>query len=152
MSKPGVERPEPLPIPVLHANDKCRLAKMVAQPAGDNTDDAGVPAGAVDDGNRTAIVDFRRPRQSGLLDRRLDGAALGVVNVEFRGDTARLNRIVGAEQTRAGIGTADAATGIDARSQHESRKIGAGALLRPGNIGQCRKPEVGSPRHHFETL
>ena len=59
---------------------------------------------------------------------RFDLPPLGVEHVEMHGERARLARIVGRQQPRAEIGFADAAAGIDARTQDEAGVIGVELL------------------------
>ena len=55
----------------------------------------------------------------------------------MRGERARLERIVGREQPRAEIGLADAAAGIDARTENEADMIGVEPLADLRGIAQA---------------
>ena len=130
-----------------------RPVVALLQAAGDDADDAGMPALAAREHERA----LRRPLsfdlgdggvEHGLLDR----APLGVEGVEPARQGGGLGRVVGRQQADAEIGRADAAAGIDARPEHEAGVIGAGRLLEPGHVRQGGQPEIAAPRHHLQAL
>ena len=151
-----------------------RAARSLAQPA-IHADDEGRPAVAFDEAARddadhpdmpTFALDHERRRQSlavgtvEALDARdrlvqhlaLDGAALGIELVQPQRQRADLFRIVAGQQPCAEIGLSDAASGIDARAQHEAKMIGARRLAQARHVGQRGQADVASVGHHPQAL
>ena len=81
----------------------------------------------------------------------LDGAPLGVEFVEPDRERTDLVRIVARQQTRAKIGLADAAAGIDPRAQQESEMIGFRRFLQARDVGERRQPGIAALRHDLKA-
>ena len=130
-----------------------RALIAVLQPAGDDADDAGMPA-------------FRRQHQymriaRGLFLRQrnclgqhvgLQRAALFVQRVELARQFQRQRRIVGREQPRAEIGASDAAAGIHARPQQEAAMESLQPLVHPRHVAQHLEADIAALAHHLQPL
>src|SRR3954467_3153946 len=63
-----------------------------------------------------------------------DDSALAVETVELGRDPRRLDAVALEQKPNAEIGAADAAAGIDARSQHEAEMPGLRRAVEPGHV------------------
>ncbi len=70
----------------------------------------------------------------------------------MQGQVVGLGRIVGGQQARAQVGAADAAAGVDPRSQQEAGVERRGRPLALGHLGQGLQPWIGPGRHHLQPL
>ena len=155
-SKPETERPEPVPMPLaLKAMAKAGRRACSLSRERDQADDAGVPfvAGGDDDGRPVADGEFviglgARLGQHLLLHR----LALLVQPVERLGDAAGLDRIVGRQQPAAERGIADAAAGIDARTDQEAEMEGVDRLADARAARQRGKAGILLPADRQQPL
>src|SRR5205085_7921171 len=111
---PGDRAARSPPDPLVERDDAGRAVVALLEAAGDDADDAGMPAlaGGEDQGRRAVPALDLGDR--GVEDARLDLAALGVVGVELARQPRRLERILGREQARAEVAAPDTAAGVDA--------------------------------------
>ena len=134
--------------PVGERDDAGRPVVALLEPAGDDADDAGMPALARgEDQRRRIAAPLSTARSPAASDARLDLAALAVVAVEPLRQRRAPRRIVGRQQPRAEIGGADPAAGIDPRPQDEAEMIGVErARSMPGHVGERREAGIAAPR------
>ena len=84
--------------------------------------------------------------------RHLHGAPLAVEAVELGGDAPGLDRIVGAQQQRAEIGAADAAAGVDARTEQEAQVKRLGRTRQPRHVHQRGQADVVAAAQRQQSL
>ena len=108
-----------------------RPTRVFLQPGGDQPDDAGMPfvAGCHDDCRPGAAGQLRIGFGAGLGEHGLlHGLAFAIQPVQRFGDCLRLDRIVARKQPAAERRVADAAAGIDARTEQKAEMKGADRL------------------------
>ena len=123
--------------------------------AGDETDDALVPLGRAQNQHRQFGIGvdhhagFDHGRiEHGLLDR----LALAIELVEQRRDLAGFQNVRGRQQPGAERRVADAATGVDARSQNEAERVGRRRRVQRGHVEQGAHAEVAPLAHDLQSL
>ena len=82
----------------------------------------------------------------------LDRLALAVEPVEFGGDSRRLDRIVLEQKPHAEIGAADAAAGIDARTEQKAEMPRLGRTGEPRHIHQADMAGALAPAQRDQAL
>src|SRR6185369_17934533 len=135
----------------VEGDDAGRPLIVLAQPARDDADHAGMPALARNQYHGASRL-RRDMRVRRLQHRRLDRLALAVETVEVDGNGARLVRIVGRQQARAEIGGTDAAARVDPRPEYEAEMISTAALLQLRDVGERDEPGLAPLRHDLEPL
>jgi hypothetical protein len=151
-STPLIDRPEPLPVP--SASSAMTIAgrpNFSFRRAGDDADDAGMPAATGDDQQAVAFALFC-PLFGRLLDQHLDRPALLVQPVELGGDRARFLGVAAGQQPNTEVGLADPAARIDARAERKAEIAAGWRLHQPRRLGERDEPEVLAARHHFQPL
>ena len=93
-----------------------------------------MPAGAGGPDQRAVDAAGRRLGLGGGADRGLDVAALGVEGVEAGGKGGRLVRVVGREESGAEVGRADAAAGVDPRTEDEAERVSRWRTIRDSRL------------------
>ena len=84
--------------------------------------------------------------------RLLDDAALAVETVELGRDPRGLDAVAFEQKPHAEIGAADAAAGIDARSQHEAEMPGLRRAVEPRHVHQRGVADMVAPPHRDQPL
>ena len=100
------------------ADDDRGATEPFLEAAGDDADDARVPAGPADDDDAAVGRDHRIRLD---LDAALYPAACFVERVELGGERVRLVGIAGGEQAHAEVGFADAPARVDPRAEREAQ-------------------------------
>ena len=139
----------------LQRNRKGGTRKLLLQPRGNQTDDAGMPAlGGGHDHSALVFEPERRQRLGfGLrLRRLLDDAALAVEPVEFGRDPRGLRDVAFQQQPHAEIGAPDPAARIDARPQHEAEMPGFGRAVQPRHVHQRGMADMVAAAHRDQPL
>ena len=146
-STPEIERPEPLPMPVLvERDDDRRAAELLLEPAGDDADHAR------DASPRAAtIATARLP----CAPRSASAASLTAASIARRSSlsrsssaaiAARLVRILGGQQAHAEIGLADPAAGVDPRAEREAEIAAVRRAVEPRRVEQRGEADVAARR------
>ena len=132
-----------------------RPVEALLQPRRDKPDDSRMPIrrGRDDDRRVGSTVEHPQRLRLGLGDRGLlDLLALAVEPVELRRDAVRLHGVVAEQQARAERRVADAAAGVDARSDEEAEVPALGRLGEAGGIEERGEAEAPALAHDGEAL
>ena len=138
----------------LQRNRKGRTAIALLQTRRHQPDDAGMPTFRCSDDNGTFLFQSERCECLGFglsKCRLLDLLAFTIEPVEFGGNACRFARIFLEKKAHAEIGSADAATGIDARAQQKSemprfrRAAEARHIHKRGCAQMLAAPECNEP-------
>src|SRR5262249_39872439 len=159
-STPVIERPEPVPMPpgssaMAKAGRPNRSFNRAAtrpttprcQPSAAGTTAAPLPStprAATERGHGLGLG----LRQGGELDR----LAFAVESIEFGREPRAFGRIVLHEQIDPEGRPADAASGIDARSQEEAEMPRLGRAAEPRDIHQGGEPDIVAPAQRQQSL
>ncbi len=110
-----------------------------------------MPAGTGDHRNCPIIL---RGKQSFrlFLHQRFDGAAFFVKLFEFGCDLRRFQRVLRRQQAHAQIRLADAPTGIDARSQRETKVVAQRCASQATGVDEGGQADIAPLCHHLESL
>ncbi len=130
-------------------------SEPLLQSRGDEADDARVPAigGGHDDG--ALLLDTERGHGLGLGLRQggeFDRLTFAVESIELGREARAFGRIVLHEQIHPEGCSADAASGIDARSQEEAEMPRLGRAAEPGDIHQGGEPGIVAAAQRQQTL
>ena len=155
-SAPATERAEPTRLPSPFGGEReGRPVEALLQPRRDKPDDARMPIrrGRDDDRRVGSTVEHPQRLRLGLGDRGLlDLLALAVEPVELRRDAVRFHGVVAEQQARAERRVADAAAGVDARSDEEAEVPALGRLSEAGGIEERGEAEAPALAHDREAL
>ncbi len=139
----------------IQREDARGTAEPLHQAAGDDADDAWMPAFAGDDDQRRAAVArrlFGYPRQRVLQNRALDPLAVAIELIEFARQRRGLGGVVGRQQAGAETGFPHPSAGIDPGTEHEPRVVDVRRLVLAGEVGQRPNAGVGPHGHHLQSL
>ena len=121
-------------------HDQSRMMEFFLEARGDDADHARMPVFAR---RRKPSAYFRSSDRFGFGQHlRLDRAAFGIQRVQMLRDLLGHARVIGRKQSRAEIGLAHAAAGIDARPQNKSRRIGIDGPLHPATFASAAMPAL----------
>jgi hypothetical protein len=132
-------------------DDEGGSAGAVLDPAGDDADDAGMPALAIKD-HHGAVVLPAGEGEGFVEDRLLDPPALGIQPVQLDGDADSLLAVVGGQKADAEIRETDAPAGVDARPDQKARVVGAGRPVHPRNVGKRRQARLPPRGENLQPL
>ena len=136
----------------VEGDDEGRAVIALHQPAGDDANDARVPALADREDHVVVSAPGLDLGLGGGLDPGLDLAALEVERVEPERERRGLLGVLGGQQPRAEVGLAHAPARVQPRAENEGRVIGARWLAHPGDVGERPESQVAAPRHDLEPL